>query len=160
VSPSPGAPGASHPGERPNVLILLADQLRADVLGVNGSPTCRTPYLDALAAGGASFATAYTTTPLCSPARGALFTGRYPHSNGLTANTHYPETPTPRLGPGERTLFEHLAPAGYRAGYAGKWRPLRRSARACRKLRSICAHPGVIPTTTTRVRSLTWSNGA
>jgi arylsulfatase A-like enzyme len=111
----------SAAGTRPNILILLADQLRADVVGVNGSPICRTPNLDALAAAGTSFRRAYTTTPLCTPARAALFTGRYPHSNGLTANTQYPDTPTPRLHEDERTLFEHLAAAGYRVGYTGKW---------------------------------------
>jgi arylsulfatase A-like enzyme len=106
---------------RPNILILLADQLRADVLGVNGSAVCRTPNLDTLASAGTSFSRAYTTTPLCTPARAALFTGRFPHSNGLTANTQYADTPTPRLHADERTLFEHLASAGYRVGYTGKW---------------------------------------
>lgn len=107
--------------ERPNVLVLMADQLRADLLGVNGSPICRTPHLDRLAAQGVSFSRAYTPTPLCSPARAALFTGRYPHSNGITVNTRPPDSPTPCLHEGERMLFEHLAPAGYRCAYLGKW---------------------------------------
>ncbi|MBI3974031.1 MAG: sulfatase-like hydrolase/transferase, partial [Chloroflexi bacterium] len=106
---------------RPNILILMADQFRSDLIGANGSAICRTPYLDKLAAGGVTFTRAYCTTPLCTPARGALFTGRYPHSNGLTANTQYPDTPTPRLREGERLLFEHLAAAGYHCGYVGKW---------------------------------------
>src|SRR5581483_8669787 len=99
--------------QRPNILILMADQLRSDCLGTNGAPICRTPHLDRLAQGGVSFQRAYCVTPLCTPARAALFTGRYPHSNGLWANTHYPHTPTPRLRAGERLLFEHLAAAGY-----------------------------------------------
>lgn len=106
---------------RPNLFILLADQLRADVLGVNGSTICRTPHLDRLARDGVNFGLAFTTTPLCSPARAALFTGRYPHSNGLIANTHYPDTPSPCLPERERLLFQHLATAGYRCGYVGKW---------------------------------------
>jgi len=106
---------------RPNLLILMADQLRSDCLGSNGAAICRTPHLDRLAREGLSFQRAYCVTPLCSPARGALFTGRYPHSNGLWANTHYPHTPTPHLRAGERLLFEHLAAAGYHCGYAGKW---------------------------------------
>jgi len=105
----------------PNVLVLLADQMRADVLGVNGSTTCRTPNMDELASAGANVAQAFTTTPLCSPARAALFTGRYPHSTGLIANTHYPDSPIPRLPGSERLLFEHLTAAGYRCGYVGKW---------------------------------------
>ena len=84
-------------------------------------PAARTPYLDRLASEGVTFARAYTPTPLCTPARAALFTGRFPHSNGLTANTQHPECPTPFLGAGERMLFEHLGAAGYRCGYAGKW---------------------------------------
>ncbi|MGH2353472.1 MAG: sulfatase-like hydrolase/transferase, partial [Chloroflexota bacterium] len=107
--------------ERPNVLILMADQFRADLVGANGSPICQTPQLDRLAADGVTFSRAYTPTPLCTPARAALFTGRYPHSNGLTANTQYAESPTPRLRQGEHLLFEHLAAAGYRCGYVGKW---------------------------------------
>jgi arylsulfatase A-like enzyme len=114
-----GGPAAA--GERPNVLILLADQFRADLVGANGSPICRTPTLDRLARDGVSYARGYTTYPLCTPARGALFTGRYPHSMGLTANVQYPETPTPRLPDSEKLLFEHLAAAGYRCGYVGKW---------------------------------------
>src|SRR5919202_2994253 len=106
---------------RPNILVLMADQLRSDVLGVNGSTICRTPNLDRLAQAGVTFTRAYTTCPLCTPARGALFTGRFPHANGLTANTQYPESPTPRLPDGERLLFEHLSAAGYRCGYVGKW---------------------------------------
>lgn len=113
--------GTSNPGERPNVLILMADQFRSDIVGANGSPICRTPSLDGLAADGVGFDRAYTTTPLCTPARAALFTGRFAHSNGLTANTHYPESPTPRLPPSERLVFQHLAAAGYRCGYVGKW---------------------------------------
>lgn len=105
----------------PNVLILMADQFRSDALGAHGTSVCQTPHLDRLAAQGVTFSRAYTPTPLCTPARAALFTGRYPHSNGLTANTQYPECPTPFLNRGERMLSEHLAAAGYRCGYVGKW---------------------------------------
>jgi choline-sulfatase len=104
-----------------NVLILMADQFRADLAGHNGSPVCRTPSLDRLAREGTGFGRAYTTTPLCTPARAALFTGRYPHSHGLVANTQYAESPTPSLPGSEKLLFEHLAAAGYRCGYTGKW---------------------------------------
>src|SRR5437868_6930233 len=107
--------------DRPNVLILMADQFRSDCVGANGALVCHTPYLDSLARDGVTFERAYCVTPLCTPARGTLFTGRYPHRNGLWANTQYPETPTPRLRDGERLLFEHLTAAGYRCGYTGKW---------------------------------------
>ena len=106
---------------RQNILILMADQFRADLVGVNDSPVCRTPSLDRLARDGTGFSRAYTTTPLCTPARAALFTGRYPHSHGLVANTQYAESPTPSLPATEKLLFEHLAAAGYHCGYTGKW---------------------------------------
>lgn len=128
--------GASGAGERPNILILMADQFRSDIVGANGSPICRTPNLDRLAGEGVTFDRAYTTTPLCTPARAAFFTGRYAHSNGLTANTQYPESPTPRLPDAERLLFQHLAAVGYRCGYVGKWHLSLRPdepAEACRR---------------------------
>lgn len=111
---------ASRDAARPNVLILMADQLRGDLLGANGSTVCRTPVMDRLSAEGVGFRRAYTTVPLCSPARASLFTGRYSHAHGLTANVHR-GTPTPRLPERERLLFQDLAGAGYRCGYVGKW---------------------------------------
>lgn len=107
--------------ERPNLLVLVADQMRADVLGCNGAVTCRTPTLDGLADAGVCFPQAYTTTPLCTPARASLMTGRYPHSHRLVANTQYPETPTPHLPADERMVSEDLAAAGYHCGWVGKW---------------------------------------
>lgn len=107
--------------DRPNVLVLVADQMRADVLGCYGSAVCRTPHLDAMAAEGILLAQAYTVTPLCTPARGTLMTGRYPHSHRLVANTQYPETPTPSLPDDERLVSEDLSAAGYRCGWVGKW---------------------------------------
>lgn len=107
--------------ERPKLLIIIADQMRADVLGCNGAAVCRTPRLDALAAEGLRFPRAYTVTRLRTPARGTLLTGRYPHSHRLVANTQYPETPTPRLADDERLVSEYLGAAGYRCGYVGKW---------------------------------------
>jgi len=107
--------------ERPNLLVVICDQMRADVLGCAGSPHCRTPHLDALAATGTRFAHAYTPTPLCTPARGSLMTGRYPHSHRLVANTQYAETPTPALPSDERMVSERLAAGGYRCDYTGKW---------------------------------------
>ena len=105
----------------PNLLFVMTDQQRFDTLSVNGAPICRTPNLDRLASKGANFTRAFTNAPLCSPARGVMMTGRYPHSNGLTANTHYSETPTPGLKSGEVMISEILAEAGYRCGYIGKW---------------------------------------
>lgn len=114
-------PGVAGTTDRPNLLVLIADQMRADVLGCNGSPVCRTPTLDTLAADGVTYSQAYTVTPLCTPARASLLTGRFPHSHRLVANTQYPETPTPRLPEDERLVSEYLDDAGYRCGWVGKW---------------------------------------
>jgi uncharacterized sulfatase len=73
-----------------------------------------TPSIDRLAAGGVRFERAYTTCPVCSPARGAIFTGLYPHSNGVWGNEM-------AIGRDTLTLGERLAAEGVHAAYVGKW---------------------------------------
>jgi arylsulfatase len=68
---------------RPNILFLMADQLRADCLGAAGNGVIRTPNLDRLAADGVHFRHAYSSTPTCTPARAALLTGQSPWSHGM-----------------------------------------------------------------------------
>ena len=99
---------------RPNILMIMTDQHRWDTLGCFGAPLCRTPHLDALASRGVRFDAAYTPTSPCSPARAALFSGLYPHKNGVPINdcTLNRENPT---------LASELGAAGYHLGYAGKW---------------------------------------
>lgn len=92
----------------------MTDQHRFDTLGCYGAPICRTPNLDALAARGVRFSRAYTNTVPCSPARAALYTGRYPHCTGVRQNKQ-------RLDPQLPTLATELGAAGYSLGYAGKW---------------------------------------
>ena len=110
--PSPGAPP-----RRPNVVLLMADQLRADALGCAGHPLLRTPSLDRLAAGGTRFANAFTVAPLCMPARASLLSGRYPHNHGMWSNR---ATPSNELPPGDETLFGRLRRAGYGTAHIGK----------------------------------------
>lgn len=69
--------------ERPNILFLMADQYRADCLGAEGNRVIRTPNLDRLAAEGARFRAAYTSTPSCTPARSAILTGLSPWHHGM-----------------------------------------------------------------------------
>ncbi len=64
---------------KPNILILFADQFRADALGCMGNAVCQTPHLDALAASGVVFENAFTPNPICVPARASLTTGNYSH---------------------------------------------------------------------------------
>jgi len=65
------------------MLLLMADQHRADCLGADGNPVIHTPNLDRLAAEGARFRCAYSSTPTCTPARSALLTGLSPWRHGM-----------------------------------------------------------------------------
>jgi arylsulfatase A-like enzyme len=99
-----------------NVLVIMTDQQQAAALGCAGNLEVRTPHLDALAARGVRFASAYTTFPLCTPARAALFSGRMPHAVGVMDNNK----PLPDDAR-EQSLGHLFARAGYDCGYGGKW---------------------------------------
>ena len=98
----------------PNIIIYIADQVRADFLGVNGNSTAKTPNLDAVARRGTNFRTAVTNQPVCSPSRSVLLTGRYATETGVWSNAKpiNPELPT---------LAGELRKAGYSANMIGKW---------------------------------------
>lgn len=91
----------------------MTDTQRTDMLACYGGPLA-TPNLDRLAAEGIRFDRAYTTQPVCGPARSALFTGYYPHSNGSWGNSM-------SLQEHARTIGSRLQAAGIVAGYTGKW---------------------------------------
>ncbi|XOV92421.1 MAG: sulfatase [Bacteroidota bacterium] len=102
--------------KRPNVLFLLADQWRAQSTGYNGDPNLvgKLPNLDRLASQSVDFKNAFSITPVCTPYRAALLTGRYPTSTGMIFNDlHLPEE--------EVTMGELFKEAGYKTGYIGKW---------------------------------------
>jgi arylsulfatase A-like enzyme len=105
---------------RPNVLMIVSDQERADVLGCYGGP-CRTPAIDRLAADGVRFETCLAPTAICSPTRASFLTGLYPHGHGILNNVHEPDALRVELAPGTVTYPELLREAGYRLGYVGKW---------------------------------------
>jgi choline-sulfatase len=69
-----------------NLLVLMSDQHNRQMMGCAGHPDVKTPNLDALAARGTRFANAYTSSPICVPARAAMATGRYPHQLGVWDN--------------------------------------------------------------------------
>ena len=99
--------------QRPNILLILTDQQRFDTLGVNGNPVIRTPALDHLAADGVNLTNVFVQSPMCTPSRAALATGRYPSVNGAHWNGHgLPLT--------ERTFMQELADHGYRTALFGK----------------------------------------
>src|SRR5687767_9563742 len=98
---------------RPNVLFIIADQLRADHLGFGGNSVVRTPNLDALAARGTVFSNATVANPTCMPNRASLITGRWPSTHGTRCNGI-------PLDPQSRTLIRSLGEVGYHAIGVGK----------------------------------------
>jgi arylsulfatase A-like enzyme len=105
----------------PNVILFLTDQLRRDALGCYGNQVCRTPHLDRLAEEGFLFENAFTTSPVCSPARASLLTGLYPHTHGVMLNTHIAPAWSKGLSPEVPTFSSVLQEAGYALDYVGKW---------------------------------------
>ena len=99
--------------DRPNVLWIMADQLRFDYLSCYGHPHLHTPHIDALAGRGMRFSNAYVQSPVCGPSRMSAYTGRYVRSHGSTWNGM-------PLRIGEPTLGDHLREAGARAVLVGK----------------------------------------
>jgi len=102
---------------KPNILILLADDLGYADLGCQGSPDVRTPNIDALAAHGIRCTAGYITSPQCSPSRAGLLSGRYQQRFGHEGNPNFPLM----LMRGGRTIADHLKAAGYATGHFGKW---------------------------------------
>jgi arylsulfatase A-like enzyme len=105
----------------PNILMIVTDQERIDVLGSYGSPICETPNLDQLAAEGVRFETCVTPTAICSPSRASMLTGLFPHGHGILNNTHEPDALRTQLPTDIATFPELLRDAGYRLGFVGKW---------------------------------------
>ena len=94
-------------------VLIMTDTQRTDMLGCYGGPL-HTPALDTFAQTGIRFSRAYTTQPVCGPARSALFTGYYPHSNGSWANSM-------SLQQHAATIGERLSRLGLHTAYIGKW---------------------------------------
>lgn len=99
---------------RPNVVLILTDQQRADFSGREGFPLDTTPFADELAEGGVWFDRAYTTSPLCSPARTSLLTGRFPSAHRVREN------PGAADAVFTDDLFSVLRRAGYATALVGK----------------------------------------
>ncbi|MCL4401782.1 MAG: sulfatase-like hydrolase/transferase [Acidobacteria bacterium] len=108
------AEGAQPQQERPNILIIMADQHRAGLTRRSGFPLDTMPALDGLASRGVAFDRAYTTSPLCVPARISLLTGRWPHAHRVRQNS------APRFAVFEKDLFDVARELGYKTALTGK----------------------------------------
>lgn len=114
---------------RPNIVVIMADDLAAWMLGCYGNKEIRTPNIDRLARSGMRFANGFVVTPICSASRATFFTGRVPRQHGihdfLTAspesNPPQGQAAPPPAFDKEIMISDVLAAAGYECGYAGKW---------------------------------------
>jgi arylsulfatase len=102
-----------HPPSRPNILLLMCDQLRQDALGCYGNNVVRTPRVDLLAERGVRFTNMFAAYPVCAPNRASLITGRYPSVHRLRTNGQ-------RLPEDELTLMQILREQGYATYGTGK----------------------------------------
>jgi arylsulfatase A-like enzyme len=106
---------------KPNILIIVADDLGWGELGFQGNKSIPTPQLDSLAAGGVRFTSGYVSGPYCSPTRAGLLTGRYQQRFGHEFNPVQQEGRKAGLPLEERTIADRLKAAGYATGIFGKW---------------------------------------
>jgi len=100
--------------KKPNIVYILTDQWRGDALGYAGDPNVKTPHLDAFAKESVNFTNAISVTPVCTPHRAALLTGKFPTTTGMFLNDlHFPAE--------ELTMAEIFKEVGYTTGFLGKW---------------------------------------
>lgn len=104
--------------EKPNIVLILADDLGYGDLGCYGATRLKTPHLDRLAREGLRLTDFHSNGSTCSPTRAALLTGRYQQRSGITEAL---SEKSPGLRADERTIAEYLKPAGYATGVFGKW---------------------------------------
>ena len=106
--------GAKAQDAKPNVIILIADQLRYQSVGYSGDKQAITPHIDRLASQGINFRQFVANTPVCSAFRGSLLTGKHASSTGVVVNEL-------RLNPNHDTIAHVLKARGYKTDHIGKW---------------------------------------
>ena len=102
--------------QKPNVVLIVADDLGYHDLGFQGSTRIKTPYLDKLANGGTVFTDAHTTASVCSPSRAGFITGRYQQRFGHEANVPPPEH---GMDTSEYTMGQAFKSLGYSEKHTG-----------------------------------------
>ena len=115
--------GATH--EKPNFILIVADDLGFGDLGFTGSTQIKTPEIDQLATGGVVFTEGYVTSAVCSPSRAGLLSGRnqveFGHDNNLGGTQPGFDPQFLGLPLSEKTIADYLKPLGYVSGLVGKW---------------------------------------
>lgn len=122
VQPDADTAGLNSASRKPNIILILADDLGFADVSAYGLQRMITPNIDRIGQQGARFEQAYVTTPVCSPSRAALLTGRYQQRFGFEYNAREAaDVPDVGLIASELTIADHLKPAGYSTGVVGKW---------------------------------------
>jgi uncharacterized sulfatase len=116
----PPVHAASEAAHRPNIVLVLADDLGYGDVGINGATAIRTPNLDRLAREGVRLTQFHASANVCTPSRAGLMTGRYAARAGLSVGVLFPHSEY-GLPASDLTLPEALAAAGYRTSMVGKW---------------------------------------
>lgn len=114
---------AQTAARKPNILLILADDLGYGSIGCQGYTDASTPNIDSIAANGVRFTSGYVTCPVCSPTRAGLMTGRYQQRFGHEDNPGPPPVASANFGLPEdqKTLGDYLKAEGYKTGIIGKW---------------------------------------
>lgn len=123
TAPSAVAAQPAQQVRRPNIILIVADDLGYADLGCQGARDIRTPHIDSLAANGVRFTDGYVSCPVCSPTRAGLMTGRYQQRFGHEFNPGPPAEAASHFGLplSERTFPQHMKDLGYVTGMVGKW---------------------------------------
>jgi len=112
--PQPQETGPKPSAGRPNILLIISDQLGLDAIGAHGNTGVATPNLDRLVHRGTTFRESHSTNPVCSPARSSIMTGFMPVETGVITNGRPIHAKRQNLG-------QRLRPHGYDTVYCGKW---------------------------------------
>ncbi|QDU81654.1 Choline-sulfatase [Polystyrenella longa] len=107
--------------EQPNILFIFSDDHAAWAVGAAGDPHAKTPNMDRIYREGATFTNAFTVTPVCSPSRAEMMTGRYGSQLQITDWINPRVEQTMGLDPANPVWPRSLKKAGYRTGLIGKW---------------------------------------
>jgi len=112
---------STHAADKPNILVIVVDDMGYADIGVHGGKDVPTPNIDALAASGVRCTNGYVSCPYCSPTRAGFLTGRYQTRFGHEFNPHVGDEAKLGLPLDQRTIADHLKAAGYATSLIGKW---------------------------------------